>query len=87
METLRSSKNEIVKILFLNALSKTGNLTVAYSGEMPLKTANQKSRWGAALVAEKQKSKAKVSAYRFEKYQRASKPMSAIKLNCMLFFK
>lgn len=60
METFRTSNNEIVKILFLNALSKTGNLTVAYSGEMPLKTANQKKRWGAALIAEKEKTKANV---------------------------
>lgn len=52
------SKNEIVKILFLNPLSKTGNLTVAYAHQMPAKkSANQRSKWGAALLAEKQKAK------------------------------
>lgn len=52
-ETLRTSNNDIVKILFTNLLSKTGNLTVAY--EEQVKTMpNQKTKWGAALVAEKQ---------------------------------
>lgn len=58
METMRASENEIVKILFLNALSKTGNLTVAYTHQMPAKKdAIQREKWGAALVAEKQKAK------------------------------
>lgn len=61
METLRLSNNEIVKILFLNPLSKTGNLTVAYTHQMPVsKSDNQKTKWGAALVAEKNKAKVKV---------------------------
>lgn len=42
--------------MFTNALSKTGNLTVAF--EEPIKeTTVFKSKWGAALVAEKQKNK------------------------------
>lgn len=60
METLRSSSNEIVKILFLNPLSKTGNLTVAYNHQMPVaKSDSTKTKWGAALVAEKNKERAK----------------------------
>lgn len=66
VETMRTSANEIVKILFLNPLSKTGNLTVAYSHQMPAKKdATQRSKWGAALVAEKQKAKFSVNV-RFE---------------------
>lgn len=59
IETLRTSNNEIVKILFLNPLSKTGNLTVAFNHQMPTITHadKKKSKWGAALVAEKQKTK------------------------------
>lgn len=60
METLRLSTNEMVKILFLNPLSKTGNLTVAYNHQMPTgKTETNKSKWGAALVAEKHKANVK----------------------------
>lgn len=55
---MRTSKNEIVKILFLNPLSKTGNLTVAYNHQMPVNSnTSQRSKWGAALVAEKQRAK------------------------------
>lgn len=55
---MRASGNEIIKILFLNPLSKTGNLTVAYNDQMPVKrTESKRSKWGAALVAEKQKAK------------------------------
>lgn len=58
VETLRASKNEIIKVLFLNPLSKTGNLTVAYNEQMPIKkTDSKRTKWGAALVAEKQKLK------------------------------
>lgn len=61
VETLRASKNDIIKILFLNPLSKTGNLTVAYNEQMPIKSTDSKrSKWGAALVAEKQKLKVKL---------------------------
>lgn len=59
---MRTSANEIVKILFLNPLSKTGNLTVAYNHQMPTKKdATQRSKWGAALMAEKQKTKINVN--------------------------
>lgn len=62
VETMRTSANEIVKILFLNPLSKTGNLTVAYNHQMPAKKdATQRSKWGAALVAEKEKAKLNVN--------------------------
>lgn len=56
VETLRTSKNTIVRLLFTNQLSKTGNLTVAYEQQITdKKPKNQKHKWGAALVAEKQK--------------------------------
>lgn len=59
---MRTSANEIVKILFLNPLSKTGNLTLAYNHQMPVKKdATQRSKWGAALVAEKQKTKVNIN--------------------------
>lgn len=49
------SKNEIIKVMFTNPLSKTGNLTVAYDQPTPIKNiADKKSKWGAALMAEKQ---------------------------------
>lgn len=58
VETLRASNNKIVKVLFTNQLTKTGNLTVAYEEEISVKgQTDQKSKWGAALVAEKQKGK------------------------------
>lgn len=56
VETLRISKNSIVKMLFTNQLTKTGNLTVAFEQQLSAKSrANQKLKWGQALVAEKQK--------------------------------
>lgn len=45
--TLRASNDAVVKILFANLLSKTGNLTVANQ--------QQHDKWSHALVAEKQK--------------------------------
>lgn len=60
VETLRASNNKIIKVLFTNQLTKTGNLTVAYEEQVSVKNqGNQKSKWGAALVAEKQKAKVK----------------------------
>lgn len=49
VDTLRSSTVEIIKVMFTNQLSKTGNLTMEYI-EMGQK---KKAKWGAALVAEK----------------------------------
>lgn len=44
--------------MFTNKLSKTGNLTMAYEEPTNLpEKASKKSKWGAALVAEKQKGK------------------------------
>lgn len=58
IETMRLSDDGIVKQLFTNQLSKSGNLTVpsdqSQSGPV---TTGKKRRWGAALVAEKQKAR------------------------------
>uniref|UniRef100_A0A336JYY3 non-specific serine/threonine protein kinase n=1 Tax=Culicoides sonorensis TaxID=179676 RepID=A0A336JYY3_CULSO len=56
LETLRGSSEEIVKIMFLNLLTKTGNLTMTTEGEQNI-VPKQKSKWGAALIAEKTKIK------------------------------
>lgn len=48
--------------MFTNPLSKTGNLTVAYDQPMPLKNiSDKKSKWGAALMAEKQTARVNVN--------------------------
>ncbi|KAL1381098.1 hypothetical protein pipiens_013709 [Culex pipiens pipiens] len=59
IETLRNSTEDMVKILFSNPLSKTGNLTMAAEETLGVHTqkSNKKKRWGAALVAEKCKVK------------------------------
>lgn len=59
VETLRASNNTIVKLLFTNPLSKTGNLTVANEQQKGAAKSrgDQKLKWGQALVAEKQKAK------------------------------
>lgn len=59
IETLRNSNVNIIKVMFTNPLSKTGNLTMAAEeaeGKTIEKT-SKKKRWGAALVAEKGKAK------------------------------
>lgn len=55
---MRTSTDSVVKLMFTNKLSKTGNLTMAYEEPPNLpEKASKKSKWGAALVAEKQKGK------------------------------
>ncbi|XP_055545200.1 neither inactivation nor afterpotential protein C [Wyeomyia smithii] len=59
IETLRNSGESMIKIMFSNQLTKTGNLTMASeesSGTQSAQPSNKK-RWGAALVAEKSKAK------------------------------
>lgn len=54
VETMRISKDNVIKDLFINRLTKSGNLTVCKEKALIVKTKNNKtSRWGAALVAEK----------------------------------
>lgn len=60
METLRMSEEEIIKLSFTNQLTKTGNLTMADDTAVVSKSANKKSKWGAALMGEKQKYKARL---------------------------
>ncbi|XP_033207351.1 neither inactivation nor afterpotential protein C isoform X2 [Belonocnema kinseyi] len=52
IEALRLSTSEVVKTLFLNQLSRSGNLTIVV--EHPITTAKKtpKSKWGAALIQE-----------------------------------
>ncbi|XP_052892100.1 neither inactivation nor afterpotential protein C [Anopheles moucheti] len=59
VETLRASGEPIIKIMFSNQLSRTGNLTMAAEEALgvPSDKPNKKKRWGAALVAEKNKAK------------------------------
>lgn len=59
VETMRVSNNAVVKVLFTNQLSKTGNLTVANEQQpgAARSRGERKLKWGQALVAEKQKTK------------------------------
>lgn len=58
VETMRTSSDCIVKMMFSNQLSKTGNLTMAYEEQQVSRTKpSGKSKWGAALVAEKTNTK------------------------------
>lgn len=59
METLRSSTEPIIKTCFTNPLSKSGNLTMAMHSEEPTgnEKGRRKSKWGAALISEKTKTK------------------------------
>lgn len=55
VESMRMSKNNIIKDLFTNRLTKSGNLTVSREKTLMGNPKNHKiSRWGAALIAEKQ---------------------------------
>lgn len=54
VETMRMSKDVIIKDLFANRLTKSGNLTVCRDKALMIKTKNSRiNRWGAALMAEK----------------------------------
>lgn len=52
VETLRTSTDTIVKTLFTNKLTKTGNLTMT-AEEYKRNGPNKKGKWGAALLAER----------------------------------
>ncbi|CAH1732570.1 unnamed protein product [Aphis gossypii] len=54
VETMRMSKDNVIKDLFSNRLTKSGNLTICRDKTLLVKTKNTKiSRWGAALMSEK----------------------------------
>lgn len=60
VETMRTSNDPILKIMFTNLLSKTGNLTMDTDSEVKIPVDGEKkkqSKWGAALVAEKTKTR------------------------------
>lgn len=60
VETMRTSTDCIVKMMFTNQLSKTGNLTMACDEQQVIRSKSSgKSKWGAALVAEKTSTKVK----------------------------
>ncbi|KAG8258536.1 Myosin-IIIa [Homalodisca vitripennis] len=52
IETMRLSNDNVLKQLFTNQLSKSGNLTIHSDQSAPVAT-GKKKRWGQALVAEK----------------------------------
>lgn len=62
METMRASKEHIIKLCFTNPLSKSGNLTMAMSTEHTEEPSKirKNSKWGAALINEKTKNKVKL---------------------------
>ena len=51
IDTLRLSSDKMVKLLFSNQLSRTGNLTMS-AEDCRVDIGNMKSKWGAALMAE-----------------------------------
>lgn len=53
---MRTSSDNMIKLMFTNKLSKTGNLTMALD-EKPkaAEKPDKKSKWGAILVAENKK--------------------------------
>lgn len=53
---MRTSTDNIIKLMFTNKLSKTGNLTMAVDETPNIDVKpNKKSKWGAVLVAENKK--------------------------------
>lgn len=66
VETLRRSNNSVIRTLFTNQLSRSGNLTIMSDQNVPV-TTGKKKRWGAALVAEKQE--ARVSFEKFTNFE------------------
>lgn len=58
VDTLRSSVDMVVKTLFTNSLTKSGNLTMAFDeselGNLGGLRQSKRSKWGAALVNERQ---------------------------------
>jgi myosin-3 len=59
METMRLSECDIIKTLFTNALSKSGNLTMAMTEieARSTSTGNKGAKWANALVSEKIKNR------------------------------
>lgn len=58
VETMRTSTEDTLRIMFTNLLSKTGNLTMELEDELKAPAVKTKgSKWGAALVAEKTKNR------------------------------
>ncbi|GAB0088953.1 Neither inactivation nor afterpotential protein C [Sergentomyia squamirostris] len=78
LDTLRGSVDGIVKTLFTNSLSKTGNLTMAFeqkelgnwSGGLRQK---KRSKWGAALVNERQIKTKKINTLSHGEYSQVHK--------------
>lgn len=60
VESLRTSTDDIVKLLFTNKLSKTGNLTMTNEENIKCRH-NRKGKWGAALLAERGRTKVRKS--------------------------
>lgn len=52
IETMRLSEDMVIRQMFTNKMSKSGNLTM--QSDQVVVTMGKRKRWGAALVAEKQ---------------------------------
>lgn len=55
---MRTSVDNTIKLMFTNKLTKCGNLTMANEDKAAApEKSSKKSKWGAALLAEKQKNR------------------------------
>ena len=66
IETLRLSTSDVVKTLFLNQLTRSGNLTIVVEHPTPSANKTPKSKWGAALMQET--TKLRVSELKFSHF-------------------
>lgn len=56
IETFRSSSNFVIKQLYTNQFTKSGNLTITIDQNLAI-FAGKRKKWGAALVSGDQKSR------------------------------
>jgi len=75
IEVLRESENFIVKQLFLNPLTKSGNLTISCDKNLSALTGKRK-KWGAALISG-DKNARKFNTEDFGEYSQTRRPRTA----------
>ncbi|XP_055680754.1 neither inactivation nor afterpotential protein C isoform X2 [Lutzomyia longipalpis] len=75
LDTLRASGNAIVKTLFTNALTKTGNLTMPFEEATNFEGLrdSKRTKWGVALVNEKQLKTKKINTLSHGAYSQVHK--------------
>lgn len=61
IETMRVSTDPVIKLLFTNQLSRSGNLTMPSEQKQAIACGGKRKRWGAALVAEKSRARVSVA--------------------------